>query len=174
MTIPFLLLVCLSLFLLAAVGFLRWWFSGGSAAGISAHDPSVIAFGFPEAKYRAIGRLLDTAELRGIERLHAMPADLARRLESGRREVLEAYLNELGDDFRRAQGQFAQAQATSYLASPSAVRKLVSGWWRFQKLNRAVRRNARRGQLTYGEVDPLVREVRVWFEKLGGAAEHGP
>jgi len=51
-------------------------------------------------------RLLENGELREIECIRAMSSDLVRRLESGRREVLEAYLRELDDDFRCAQSLF--------------------------------------------------------------------
>jgi len=51
MTFVFRLLCLLSFAVIAAVCFFRWWSSGGSTASL---DPAVIAFGFPEDKYRAI------------------------------------------------------------------------------------------------------------------------
>ena len=179
MTLTFLLIlsVVVALFGLCFLLLLRWWFTGGSTRAGSptfaldvSGEPSVIMFGFPDEKYQAICRLLDPRELRAIERTQAMPADLMRRLESGRREVLASYLDELSEDFRQAQWLFAQEQSTGYVASPSAVRELLAGWWRFRRLNRKVRRNAKRGQLNCGDVEPLVREVRLWFEKVTGGA----
>ena len=162
-----LLLLCLlSLAGIAAVSFFRWWFSGGRTSGDASLDPALIAFGFPEDKYRAIARLLEKGELREIE--HTMSSDLVWRLESGRREVLEAYLRELDEDFRCVQSLFAQAHGLGYVASPSAVRELVVGWWHFRWRSRALLRSARRGQLMRSDVDSLVGQVRIWYEKLAG------
>ncbi len=164
------LLVAFGLVLLVAFALLvRWWFSGGGAQALS-FDPAaeMAAFPrqFPEDKYKALCRLLDTAESRVFERKFSAPADLIRRLEAGRRKVLSGYLAELDEEFQRILWLYAHAQATGFAARPSAVREIAAGWWRFRTLSRRARRSSQRGELTCDEVIPLVNEVRGWIGKL--------
>jgi hypothetical protein len=167
---PFVLVLTGSLLAAACFAALWRWFGADAASSSVEIDPSMIAFGFPEEKYLALKRLLDAGEVRDLQRSRELPGELADRLAKGRLRVVRAYLDELEADFRLAQRVVAQSQSTSLSAQPSVVREIARGWIRFQRLQLKLRAKIRGGQLTFGEIEPLILEVRRWFERAGHGA----
>jgi hypothetical protein len=152
---------------LAFAGLLYWWFIGPSAQGPEA-DLSLVAAGFPSAKYKALDRLLDQVEAQHLARRNDVPADLPAALAKGRRQALLAYLHELDADFRRVHRLRARLHAEDSSPRPGVVHLLMASWARFTRLSLKARWITARGGAPVEEVARMVRETRQLYEPVGG------